>query len=55
MDIFAPPQKAEFLAGISGNIPNNNGDSNTGNQTGCGSCGNVSNVSNNLGCGCNFR
>lgn len=23
MDIFAPPQKAEFLAGISGNIPNN--------------------------------
>lgn len=52
MDIFAPPQRAEFLAGISGNIPNNNGDSNTGNQTGCGSCGNVSN---NLGCGCNFR
>lgn len=54
MDIFAPPQRAEFLAGVSGNIPNNsNVESNTGNQTNCGSCGScgsVSNSSNNFGC-----
>ncbi len=39
MDIFAPPQRAEFVAGVSANIP-----ANTGNQSqgGC-SCG----------CGCN--
>ncbi len=48
MDIFAPPQKREFLAGISGNIPNttenNNNSCNNGcgcnNSCGCGSCGN---------------
>lgn len=47
MDIFAPPQKREFLAGISGNIPNttenNNNSCNNGcgcnNSCGCGSCG----------------
>lgn len=42
MDIFAPPQKAEFLAGISGNIPNTR-------------TANVSNSNNNLcgnGCSC---
>lgn len=45
MDIFAPPQKREFLAGISGNIPaeNRNDDNN---DCGCG-CGN-----NSCGCGC---
>lgn len=41
MDIFAPPQKKEFLAGISGNIPadvNNDKDKNCGCGCGCG-CG----------------
>lgn len=40
MDIFAPPQKREFLAGISGNIPaeRNNDDNNNGCGCGCG-CG----------------
>lgn len=38
MDIFAPPQKTEFLAGISGNIPN------TANL--------VNPIANNSGCGC---
>lgn len=60
MDIFAPPQKAEFLAGISGNIPhsngtvsNSNGNSGCGCGTGCGTgCGNVSNNTGNSGCGC---
>ena len=42
MDIFAPPQKPEFLAGISNNIPNNN-QSDNGN-CGCSNCG--------CGCGC---
>lgn len=49
MDIFAPPQKAEFIAGISNNIPaerdecrNNNG-CDCDNECGCG-CSN--------GCGC---
>lgn len=64
MDIFAPPQKAEFLAGISGNIPNTStspasGGSNCscgidqnnsvgGVNNGCGNCGSCG------GCGCNF-
>ena len=47
MDIFAPPQKAEFIAGISSNIPaSTNNSSNNGCGCGCG-CGN-----NNCGCGC---
>ena len=37
MDIFAPPQKAEFLAGISGNISHGN-NSNSSNNTICGGC-----------------
>lgn len=51
MDIFSPPQKTEFLAGISSNIPRESvlgdEDSNCGcsNNTGCG-------CSNNTGCGC---
>ncbi|MBR1736490.1 MAG: hypothetical protein IJ736_05685 [Firmicutes bacterium] len=54
MDIFAPPQKTEFLAGISSNIPNNNGQTQSSNSgcgcsCGCGSCGNNS-ASNNCGC-----
>lgn len=39
MDVFAPPQKKEFLAGISGNIPpesNNTDNSNSNNGCGCG-------------------
>lgn len=48
MDIFAPPQKTEFLAGISGNIPreetNNTNDNN-----------NCHNDHNNCGCGCGFN
>lgn len=55
MDIFAPPQKAEFLAGISGNIPNHNSHSNSHNsshnschnQNSCKSCGSSN------ACGCN--
>lgn len=43
MDIFAPPQKKEFLAGISGNIPAETSDDNDNNGCGCG-C--------NCGCGC---
>lgn len=35
MDIFAPPQKAEFFAGISSNIPATNSEDN-GNGCGCG-------------------
>lgn len=47
MDVFAPPQKREFLAGISSNIPNDN--TNTGNDSNCGcNCG-------NNGCGCTCR
>lgn len=51
MDIFAPPQKTEFLAGISGNIPRETSDN--GSDTGCNSdCGcNLGNLG-NLGCGC---
>ena len=45
MDIFAPPQKREFLAGISGNIPNTTENNNNSCNNGC-SCG---------GCGCNLR
>ena len=52
MDIFAPPQKTEFLAGISGNIPRDNGCDNHHNNCGCNNgCG--CNVSNSCGgCGC---
>ena len=53
MDIFAPPQKTEFLAGISGNIPRdtnvNNHDCGCHNSCGCS----VGNIGNN--CGCNLR
>lgn len=45
MDIFAPPQKPEFLAGISSNIPSNNNNSGgCNNDCGCGK--------NNNDCGC---
>lgn len=50
MDIFAPPQKKEFLAGISGNIPADTISDNNG-SCGCG-CNNNSN-NNSCGCGCN--
>lgn len=40
MDIFAPPQKKEFLAGISGNIPAERSDDDDDRGCGCGcSCG----------------
>lgn len=48
MDIFAPPQKKEFLAGISGNIPSEN---NTSDNSNCG-CSNNTNSNNSCGC-CN--
>ena len=39
MDMFAPPQRAEFVAGVSANIPANNGNNNNNNSNrGCG-CG----------------
>lgn len=53
MDIFAPPQRAEFLAGISGNIPRDTSNNNNNNSCGCG-CS-VGNINNNNSCGCNFR
>ncbi|WP_317367215.1 hypothetical protein [uncultured Tyzzerella sp.] len=49
MDIFAPPQKTEFLAGISGNIPNDNTNNN---NNGCG-CHTGCEHHNNCGCSCN--
>ena len=66
MDTFAPPQKPEFVAGISNNIPackpkkpcgcgGNNNSNNNNNNCGCG-CGNNNNNCNNNtnsnGCGC---
>jgi len=44
MDIFAPPQKPEFMAGISNNIPNNNGTvaGVTDSNCGCGNCNSCS-------------
>ncbi len=39
MDVFAPPQKPEFLAGISGNIPSEHVAGANTNQNDCG-CGN---------------
>lgn len=54
MDIFAPPQKPEFLAGISSNIPATHNNSN-GNDCGCGcGCGNNSG-NNGCGCGCGCK
>ncbi len=60
MDIFAPPQKTEFLAGISGNIPKeetDNSHNHNHHHDGCNSCNN--NVQGDfgcsMGCGCNFR
>lgn len=50
MDIFAPPQKPEFLAGISGNIPNENNGSCDSDNDSCG-C-DCNNRSNGCGCGC---
>lgn len=47
MDIFAPPQKTEFFAGISSNIPAEHVQSENNCGCGCG-CG-----SSNSGCGCN--
>ncbi len=53
MDIFAPPQKAEFFAGISSNIPAGSGNNSGGSSCGC-SVSNVSNVAGtSKGCGCN--
>lgn len=52
MDIFAPPQKKEFLAGISGNIPAENNTSDN-NNCGCGcGCGNSNSGNSNCGCSC---
>lgn len=53
MDIFAPPQKPEFFAGVTNNIPSNSNNTNTANNNcnckknncGCGGCG-------GCGCGC---
>ena len=53
MDIFAPPQKTEFLAGISGNIPKEDPDDNHHHDH-CDHC-NHGNVQHDCGCGCNFR
>ena len=50
MDIFAPPQKREFLAGISGNIPDERRNDSDNNNCGCG-CNNS--CSCGCGCGCN--
>ena len=59
MDIFAPPQRAEFLAGISGNISrdtsNNNNNNSCGCNNGCGCGCSVGNINNNNSCGCNCR
>lgn len=53
MDIFAPPQKKEFLAGISGNIPSENNTSDNNNcGCGCGCSNNTNNSNNSCGCGC---
>jgi hypothetical protein len=49
MDIFAPPQKAEFIAGISSNIPASDSDSASNGNAGCG----CNRSSNGCGCGCN--
>lgn len=38
MDIFAPPQRPEFIAGVSNNISNGNSSNNGNNSCGCG-CG----------------
>lgn len=38
MDVFAPPQKPEFLAGISGNIPSNHTGNTNQNNCNCGCC-----------------
>ena len=38
MDMFAPPQRAEFTAGISANIPADTGSGSNGSHCGCG-CG----------------
>jgi len=46
MDIFAPPQKPEFLAGITNNIPNDNGNNSNNNCNNCNNCGNCSNCGN---------
>ncbi len=48
MDIFAPPQKREFLAGISGNIP---AESNTSDSN----CSCSANNSCSCGCGCSRK
>lgn len=62
LDIFAPPQKREFFAGISSNIPaeQNNGTNNSNCGCGCNSnsncgCGNNTNNNNSCNCGCNNR
>ena len=47
MDSFAPPQRPEFEAGISSNIPAENNTAGDSSNSGCG-CGCVS----NSGCGC---
>ncbi len=57
MDVFAPPQKKEFLAGISGNIPNDNSNVGSGNNNNGCNCGCNNNVNSNNGCnscGCRF-
>lgn len=61
MDLFAPPQKAEFFAGISGNIPNNQDDDDSCPPKPCG-CGARDDCSGGRvsdfgfgGCGCGGR
>ncbi len=49
LDIFAPPQKEEFAAGISSNIPARSNGSTRSSNSGCG-CG-----CQNGGCGCGCR
>ena len=48
MDIFAPPQRAEFVAGVSANIPANNNSNTSSGGCGCG-CG-CNNAGTNTGC-----
>lgn len=50
MDIFSPPQKPEFLAGVSGNIPHGSNEDVAGSTDDCG-CGTIG----GCGCGCSCR
>ncbi len=53
LDIFDPPQKREFFAGISANIPAEPDNGNNNNGCGCGcNTGNQGNSNTGNGCGC---